>query len=112
MIETLPELKAKAKAEERARLEAIERRLGASSGGLEDVDVAEIARKKIKFDDDKFLEETREIKDSVRSAVGAALLKRKKKGKGKEEKKDVEVAKKVAEKKADSAKMPPPVVKA
>lgn len=112
LIEELPELKAKAKAEEQARLETIERRLGLNSGdgSLAEVDVAEIARKKIKFDDDKFLEETREIKDSVRSAVGAALLKKKKKKAG--ETKKVEVAKKVAERKADSVKMPPPAVKA
>ncbi|GMK53782.1 hypothetical protein CspeluHIS016_0103680 [Cutaneotrichosporon spelunceum] len=80
LIENWDEMQAKAKAEERARLEALERKLGVSSNAdAGEVDVEELARKKYKFDDNKFLEESREIKDSVRSAVGAALLKKKKK---------------------------------
>jgi hypothetical protein len=75
-------MQAKAKAEERAKLEALERKLGVSSNGdVGEVDVEELARKKHKFDDNKFLEESREIKDNVRSAVSAALLKKKKKKK-------------------------------
>lgn len=73
-------MQAKAKAEAKAKLEALERKLGVSTDGdVEAVDVEELARKRIKFDDNKFLEESREIKDNVRSAVSAALLKKKKK---------------------------------
>lgn len=80
----MPELRAKAAAEEKAKLEALERTLGITSdtGNAEagpgpssakrmaaDVDVEEIARKRHKFDDSKFLEESREINEGVRSAV-------------------------------------------
>lgn len=112
LIESLPALRAKAAAESTAKLEALERKLGVSSGGsgeegakrLAEVDLEELARKKHKFEDDKFIDETREIKENVRSAVGAALLKKRKKnkdaaGKGKE---------KAA---ADKDKMPPPKAK-
>lgn len=80
MIESFPEMQAKAKAETKSKLEALERKLGVSTdGNVDEVDVKELARKRIKFDDNKFLEESREIKDNVRNAVGAALLKKKKK---------------------------------
>lgn len=64
----------------KAKLEALERKLGintaessedGSKRKIEDVDLAELARKKHKFEDNKFLEESREINDSVRSAVSA-----------------------------------------
>lgn len=114
MIESLPALRAKAAAENTAKLEALERKLGVSSGGsggdgvkrLAEVDLAELARKKHKFEDDKFIEETREIKDNVRSAVGAALLKKRKKNK------DATGSAKGKEKAAaDKDKMPPPKAK-
>ena len=38
---------------------------------MADLDVEEVARKKHKFDDNAFLEESREINDNVRSAVSA-----------------------------------------
>lgn len=80
LIENWDEMQTKAKAEERSKLEALERKLGVSSNGdVGEVDVEELARKKHKFDDNTFLEESREIKDNVRSAVSAALLKKKKK---------------------------------
>lgn len=41
---------------------------------LAEVDIEEIARKRHKFDDNKFFEESREIKDNVRSAVMAGEL--------------------------------------
>lgn len=83
-----------------------------SSGGsggegakrLAEVDLEELARKKHKFEDDKFIDETREIKENVRSAVGAALLKKRKNNKdaaGKGKEKAV----------ADKDKMPPPKAK-
>lgn len=43
---------------------------------LAEVDIEEIARKRHKFDDNKFFEESREIKDNVRSAVMAGELAR------------------------------------
>ena len=39
-----------------------------------DVDIEELARKKHKFDDNKFFEESREINENVRSAVVAGEL--------------------------------------
>jgi hypothetical protein len=92
LVESLPELQAKAAADTKAKLEGLERKLGISSSEagdsagskrLAEVDIEELARKKHKFDDNKFLEESHEIKENVRSAVGsavgAALLKKKKK---------------------------------
>lgn len=38
------------------------------------MDVEEVARKKHKFNDNAFLEESREINDNVRSAVSAGKL--------------------------------------
>jgi len=83
---------------------------------LAEVDIEEIARKKHRFDDNKFFEESREIKDNVRSAVAAGLLKKKKKakvevgedtkGKGKAVAKDVKAN--AAE--SDKVAMPPPAV--
>ncbi|ORY29135.1 telomere stability and silencing-domain-containing protein [Naematelia encephala] len=127
LLESAPALRAQTLAAEKAKLEAIERSLGISAPGegegssssvkrLAEVDLEELARKKHKFDDNQFLEESREINDNVRSAVAAGLLKKKKKPKtdavvaGKEKEKD-----KVEQAKAkDKAKMPPPptVIKA
>lgn len=45
----------------------------------EEVDLAAIARKRHRFEDHTYLEESREIKDNVRSAVTAGLLKKRKK---------------------------------
>lgn len=103
-------MQAKAKAETKAKLEALERKLGVSTDGdVEAVDVEELARKRHKFDDNKFLEESREIKDNVRSAVSAALLKKKKKKApspdGPKAKEAAKVAQKKVEVKAASAKV-------
>ncbi|KAJ9097353.1 hypothetical protein QFC19_006821 [Naganishia cerealis] len=46
-----------------------------------DVDVAKIAQKRHRFDDTQYLETSREINDSVRNAVTAGLLKKRKKAK-------------------------------
>ncbi|WVQ75347.1 hypothetical protein IAR50_004966 [Cryptococcus sp. DSM 104548] len=124
LLESEPALRAQAAAAEKAKLETLERKLGinaaesSSSGGKrrpEDVDLEELARKKHKFEDNKFLEESREINENVRSAVSAALLLKKKKkakaaavekGKGKatEETKSEDVKKAVQ----DKITMPPP----
>lgn len=110
LVESLPALKAKAAAETKAKLEALERKLGVSSDAIDakadgsgakrlaEVDLEELARKKHKFDDNKFMEESREINENVRSAVAAALLKKKKK------KTDA------AKQNKDKASMPPPKV--
>jgi hypothetical protein len=90
LLESAPALRAAAKAAEKAKLEALERQLGinaaessaststeagpsSSSGSkrIADVDLEELAKKKHKFEDSKFLEESREINDNVRSAVSA-----------------------------------------
>lgn len=41
---------------------------------IAEVDVAELAAKRHKFDDNKFLEQSREINESVRSAVSAGTF--------------------------------------
>jgi hypothetical protein len=84
LLESAPALRAQAVAAEKAKLEGLERSLGitsseaesSSSGSkrLADLDVEEVARKKHKFDDNAFLEESREINDNVRSAVSAGKL--------------------------------------
>lgn len=77
-----------AKAEtQRAKLEALERKLGidpsasssskTSGSAVDDV----LAGKKHRFDDTEYLEKTEELKEGVKSAVSAALLKKRKKAK-------------------------------
>jgi len=77
-----------AKAEaEKAKLEALERKLGIEpslsstkpSDPNSPPDV--LAGKKHRFDDTEYLEKSRDLKDGVRNAVAAALLKKKKKAK-------------------------------
>ncbi|WVQ81600.1 hypothetical protein IAT38_003724 [Cryptococcus sp. DSM 104549] len=128
LLESEPALRAQALAAEKTRLEVLEHKLGISSGDVgadgskrkvEDVDLEELARKKHKFEDNKFFEESREINENVRSAVSAALLlKKKKKAKaaaaggeateGKGKGKEVEEKAKKVEK--DKIAMPPPAV--
>ncbi|RXK38796.1 hypothetical protein M231_03972 [Tremella mesenterica] len=84
LLESAPAIKAAAAAAEKAKLEALERKLGivppsrtgeSSSSGdsngkrMAEVDLEELAKKKHKFDDHAFLEESREINENVRSAV-------------------------------------------
>ncbi|WVQ93383.1 hypothetical protein IAU59_000452 [Kwoniella sp. CBS 9459] len=155
LLESEATLRAQQQAANKAKLEALERKLGitpseASSssssalatrrspdgltageseeGGkrrVEDVDLEELARKRYKFEDNKFLEESREINENVRSAVNKSLLLKKKKKPAKtdasstpssiaaskpsttSQKEKVETAKK-AEK--DKLAMPPPPV--
>ncbi|ORX38942.1 telomere stability and silencing-domain-containing protein [Kockovaella imperatae] len=101
LLESLPALRAAAQAADKAKLEALERALGISSDQTSDllslpedetrgersstgavraatgskriaeVDLEELAMKKHKFDDNEFLEQSREIKDNVRNAVAA-----------------------------------------
>lgn len=93
-LESEPErLKAKADAQ-KAKLEALERKLGIeppsktgapvagpskTTGTGEDPPV--LAGRKHRFDDTEYLEQSRDLVDGVKSAVSAALLKKKKKAK-------------------------------
>nr|XP_019047811.1 hypothetical protein I302_04429 [Kwoniella bestiolae CBS 10118]OCF26741.1 hypothetical protein I302_04429 [Kwoniella bestiolae CBS 10118] len=131
LLESAPALRAKLAAEEKSKLEALERKLGISTPDsfdddaqgegsskrkVEDVNLEELAAKKYKFEDNKFLEESREINEGVRNAVSKAMLLKKKKkpttttltadtkGKGKE--KVEEITKKEKEK----ISMPPPAL--
>ncbi|KAK4684276.1 replication stress response regulator SDE2, partial [Tremellales sp. Uapishka_1] len=116
LLESAPALAAAATAAQKAKLEALERSLGLSSAAessasgsgsaasgvkrIADVDVEELARKKHRFEDTAFLEESREINDNVRKAVTASLLKKRKK-------KNVEAE---TQKETDKVAMPPPAV--
>lgn len=80
-------------AEAKERLAAIERELGFAPGsngdgnaeaGPSNEDLAAVARKRHRFDDHEYLEESREINDTVRNAVTAGLLKKRKKAKATE----------------------------
>jgi len=82
LLESAPAVKAAAQSAERAKLEALERQLGISAPQnksesssqnkrLAEVDLEELARKKHRFEDTEYLEQSREIKDNVRSAVTA-----------------------------------------
>ena len=78
-------LAAKADAQ-RAKLEALERKLGIdpsapSSSKPGDVSDDVLAGKKHRFDDTEYLEKTEELKEGVKNAVSAALLKKRKKAK-------------------------------
>ncbi|KAJ7271892.1 telomere stability and silencing-domain-containing protein [Mycena haematopus] len=89
-LESEPErLKAKADAQ-KAKLEALERKLGieppsktgtpvAGPSGASEPPV--LAGRKHRFDDTEYLEQSRDLVDGVKSAVSAALLKKKKKAK-------------------------------
>jgi len=90
-LESEPErLAAKADAQ-KAKLQALERRLGIESssgagsssktGSSTTEEPAKLAGKKHRFDDTEYLEQSRELVDNVKSAVSAALLKKKKKAK-------------------------------
>jgi hypothetical protein len=92
LLESESSLRATAKAAEKAKLEALERTLGISAPALDnaagpsatvgsssqkrlaEVDLEELARKKHRFEDTAYLEQSREIKDNVRSAVAAGEL--------------------------------------
>jgi len=86
-IESEPQrLAAKAEAQ-RTKLENLERKLGIDSSSSSskpshsDAPPDVLAGKKHRFDDTEYLEKSQELKDNVKSAVSAALLKKKKKAK-------------------------------
>ncbi|GLB40523.1 putative telomere stability and silencing [Lyophyllum shimeji] len=97
-LEAEPERLAAKAAAQKAKLEALERKLGIehadasgsspaigsgepsrSSAGDQPLPI--LAGKKHRFDDTEYLEQSRELTENVRSAVSAALLKKKKKAK-------------------------------
>jgi len=88
-LESEPErLAAKAEAQ-KAKLEALERKLGIEPSSSNSLEVgpgatdtsAGLAGKKRRFDDTEYIEQSRELTENVKSAVSAALLKKKKKPK-------------------------------
>ncbi|CCL98385.1 uncharacterized protein FIBRA_00380 [Fibroporia radiculosa] len=79
-IESEP-LRKKAQQEaQRAKLEALEKKLGIVDSASS-TDPEPLAGKKHRFDDTEYLEQSRDLVDSVKSAVSVAMLKRKKKAK-------------------------------
>jgi len=89
-LESEPERLAVKADAQRAKLEALERRLGidnssgagpSRTGSSSTEQPVKLAGKKHRFDDTEYLEQSRELVDNVKSAVSAALLKKKKKAK-------------------------------
>jgi len=68
---------------QRAKLEALERKLGieGGAGSSSSGDAAQVAGRKHRFDDTEYLEQNRELVDNVKSAVTAELLKKRRKTK-------------------------------
>jgi hypothetical protein len=69
---------------QRAKLEALEKKLGIEHGEARkqgDVSKEILAGKKHRFDDTEYLEQSRELVDNVKSAVSVGLLKKRKKNK-------------------------------
>ena len=72
-LEQEPARKKAAAEAQRAKLEALERRLGIDkdAGPSSSGDSAQVAGKKHRFDDTEYLEQSRELVDNVKSAVTA-----------------------------------------
>jgi hypothetical protein len=72
-LETEPERKKAQQEAQKAKLEALERKLGISPGDKgKEVDVT--AGVKRRFDDTEYLEQSRDIVDNVKNAVSAGML--------------------------------------
>ncbi|TFY73586.1 hypothetical protein EWM64_g10425 [Hericium alpestre] len=82
-LESEPERKKAAAEAQRAKLETLERKLGIDKNGgpSGSGDAQPLAGKKHRFDDTVYLDQSREIVDTVKSAVSAGLLKKRKKAK-------------------------------
>ncbi|KAF8466835.1 telomere stability and silencing-domain-containing protein [Gautieria morchelliformis] len=80
-LESEPERKKAASEARKAKIEALERQLGIESSSSKGNEGDKSAGTKRRFDDTEYLEQSREIVDSVKSAVTAGLLKKKKKAK-------------------------------
>ena len=72
-LEQEPERKKAATEAQRAKLEALERKLGIDkdAGSSSNADPTQVARRKHRFDDTEYLEQSRELVDNVKSAVTA-----------------------------------------
>src|SRR3984957_11002250 len=79
-LENEPARKKAAADAAKAKLEALEKKLGIVHNANGDPSEP-LAGKKHRFDDTEYLEQSREIVDNVKNAVSAALLKKKKKRK-------------------------------
>lgn len=77
-IESEPARKKAAQEAKRAKLEALEKKLGIVDGAGPS---EPLAGKKHRFDDTEYLEQKEEIVENVKSAVAAGLMKKKKKAK-------------------------------
>ncbi|THH10875.1 hypothetical protein EW145_g1014 [Phellinidium pouzarii] len=75
-----PERKKAQHEAQRAKLEKIERRLGINEKGKQKADDASAGAKR-RFDDTEYIEQSKEIVDSVKNAVVAGMLKKRKKAK-------------------------------
>ncbi|KAH9943723.1 telomere stability and silencing-domain-containing protein [Amylocystis lapponica] len=82
-IENEPARKKAQQEAQKAKLEALEKRLGIVSGGdgAGPSTPEAVAGKKHRFDDTEYLEQSRDIVDNVKSAVTVAMLKKRKKAK-------------------------------
>jgi len=82
-LEQEPARKKAAAEAQRAKLEALERKLGIEkdAGSSLNGDPTQITGRKHRFDDTEYLEQSRELVDNVKSAVTAGLLKKRKKAK-------------------------------
>ena len=77
-LEQEPARKKAAAEAQRAKLDALERKLGidaeAEAGPSSSGDMAQVAGRKHRFDDTEYLEQSRELVDNVKSAVSAGQL--------------------------------------
>ncbi|EJU04753.1 hypothetical protein DACRYDRAFT_93191 [Dacryopinax primogenitus] len=92
-LESEPLRQKAAKEAQKAKLEKLERELGGTPGNAESSkleDTSVVAGKKHRFDDIEYLKQSEEIVDSVKSAVVAGLLKKRKKAKVSNEEKATE----------------------
>jgi hypothetical protein len=74
-LEQEPERKKAAAEAQRAKLEALERKLGidTDAGSSSNVDPTQVAGRKHRFDDTEYFEQSRDLVDNVKSAVTAGL---------------------------------------
>ncbi|PIL29889.1 hypothetical protein GSI_08098 [Ganoderma sinense ZZ0214-1] len=102
-IETEPLRKKAQQDAQKAKLEALERKLGISADGPSS---SPIAGKKHRLEDNEYIEQSREIVDNVKSAVSAGMIKKKKKAKTTHSLRAVPVATNDASDSASSTAMP------
>jgi len=77
-LESEPERKKAQQEAQRAKLEALERKLGISGGVGKDGEAGPSTGPKRRFDDTEYLEQSQEIVENVKNAVLSGILKKKK----------------------------------